>query len=97
MRALRLETAPAHPEALAEIRGTLGGFWLGSGLVAVLFYDQPFVQMALGAAWLFAGFGRLVSILADAGSTAANWALLVLSLVLAALCLMPVLGYAPLG
>ncbi|WP_209740690.1 DUF4345 family protein [Aureimonas populi] len=90
---LRLDTAPAHPEAVAEVRGTLAGFWLGTGLVTLLFYDQPFVQMALGAAWAFTGFGRLASILSDAGATVPNWLLLALNLLLAAMCLAPVFGY----
>ena len=97
LRALRLDTASAHPEALSEVRGTLAGFWLGTGLVTLLFYDQPLVQMVIGAAWLFAGFGRLVSILSDAGSTLFNWALLALNLILAAFCLAPVFGFAPAG
>ncbi|WP_185984459.1 DUF4345 family protein [Aureimonas mangrovi] len=97
LMALHLDTAPAHPEAVAEIRGTLAGFWLGTGIVALLFYDQPFLQMTLGAAWLFTGFGRLMSILFDAGATVANWALLALNAVLAALCLAPVLGFVPFG
>lgn len=92
LKALRLDTAPAHPEAVAEIRGTLGGFWLGTGLVTILFYDQPFVQWMMGAVWLFAAFGRLVSILADAGSTPFNWAILILKAVLAGLCLAPTFG-----
>lgn len=92
MAAMRLDTAPAHPEAVAEIRGTLGGFWLGTGIVALLFYDQPFVQWTLGAVWLFAAFGRLVSILADSGSTPVNWAVLVVKIAFAAACLNPTFG-----
>lgn len=92
MAALRLDTSPAHPEAVAEIRGTLGGFWLGTGIVALLFYDQPFVQWTIGAVWLFAAFGRLVSILADSGSTPVNWAVLAVKIAFAAACLNPTFG-----
>lgn len=92
VRLLRLDTAPAHPEAVAEIRGLLAGFLIGPGLATLLFYDQPFVQMVLGAAWAFAAFGRLVSILVDAGFTLANLILLLFSLALAAMCLAPVFG-----
>lgn len=97
LRVLRLDTAPAHPEAVAEVRGTMGGYWLGTGLVALLFYDQPFVQMVVGAGWLFAAFGRVVSILSDAGATPANFLLLVLNLALAVLFLNPVIGLLGLG
>lgn len=97
LKVLRLDTAPAHPEAVSEVRGTIGGFWLGTGLVALLFYDQLFVQMVLGAGWLFAAFGRVVSILADRGSTFPNWLLLALNLALAVLLLMPVLGFISIG
>ena len=92
LAALRLDTAPAHPEAVAEIRGTLGGLWLGTGLVALLFYDQPFIQWMVGAVWLFAAFGRLVSILADSGSTPTNWAVLLVKIAFAAACFNPTFG-----
>ena len=97
LRLLRLDTAPAHPEAVAEVRGTIGGYWLGTGLVAVLFYDQPFVQMVVGSGWLFAAFGRLVSILSDAGASVPNFLFLALNLVLAFLFLNPVVGLLGLG
>lgn len=91
-RALRLETSPRHPEALSESRATIAGFWLGVGIVTLLLYNQPFVQMTLGAGWLFTGFGRLVSILSDRGSTAYNWLMFFLALALAAAALAPVFG-----
>ncbi|HEY9057939.1 MAG TPA: DUF4345 family protein [Aurantimonas sp.] len=92
LRALRLETSQRHPEALSESRATIAGFWLGVGIVTLLLYNQPFVQMTLGAGWLFTGFGRLVSILSDRGSTAYNWLMFFLALALAAAALAPVFG-----
>jgi hypothetical protein len=92
LRALRLTTADGHPEAVGESRATIAGFWLGVGLVSAAFYDQPFVQMALGAGWLFTGFGRLVSILSDRGATLTNWLFLALNLLLALMALAPVFG-----
>lgn len=92
LRALRLETSQRHPEALSESRATIAGFWLGVGIVAALLYNQPFVQMAFGAGWLFTGFGRLVSILSDHGSTAYNWLMFFVALALAAAALAPVFG-----
>ncbi|MCC4295922.1 AGROH133_08824 family phage infection protein [Aurantimonas coralicida] len=95
LRLLRLETRQAHPEALAESRATIAGFWLGVGIVTVAFYNQPFVQMALGAGWLFTGFGRFVSILSDRGATLFNWVFLLVALALAGAALAPVFGFIP--
>lgn len=93
LRALRLATVERHPEALSEARATIAGFYLGVGILTLLMFDQPFVQMALGAGWLFTAFGRLVSILSDHGSTVYNWLLLLLNLALAAMPLAPALGF----
>ncbi|UIJ72203.1 DUF4345 family protein [Aurantimonas sp. HBX-1] len=92
LRALRLQAVDRHPEAVGESRATIAGFWLGVGLVSAAFFDQPFVQMALGAGWLFTGFGRLVSILSDRGATVYNWLFLALNLLLALMALAPVFG-----
>ena len=92
LRALRLQAVERHPEAVGESRATIAGFWLGVGLVSAAFFDQPFVQMALGAGWLFTGFGRLVSILSDRGATVYNWLFLALNLLLALMALAPVFG-----
>ncbi|WP_206453358.1 AGROH133_08824 family phage infection protein [Aurantimonas marina] len=92
LRALRLQTGERHPEAVAEARATIAGFWLGVGVVTLLLYNQPFVQMTLGAGWLFTSFGRLVSILSDHGSTAYNWLMFFLALALATAALAPVFG-----
>ena len=95
LRLLRLETRQTHPEALAESRATIAGFWLGVGIVTMAFYNQPFVQMALGAGWLFTGFGRFVSILSDRGATLFNWVFLLVALALAGAALAPVFGFIP--
>lgn len=93
-RLLRLEPRNGRPEALAEGRATIGGFYIGFGLTAILF-AQPLVYMTLGFAWAVSAFGRLVSILSDKGSTPANWLLLLVSLVLAALPLVFAVGIVP--
>jgi uncharacterized membrane protein HdeD (DUF308 family) len=85
LRALRLTTHSAHPEAVSEIRSTIGGFYLGIGLMVLMFFEQWAMPMMLGVAWLFAAFGRLVSILSDKGSTFYNLVFLLLDLVLASL------------
>ena len=83
-RMLRLQTAESHPEAIAEVRATMAGFYLGVGLCCILL-AQPLVYLALGASWLFTAFGRIVSMLSDGGNTLFNWIFLVLEIVLAAL------------
>jgi Domain of unknown function (DUF4345) len=92
LRVLRLQTTDAHPEALSEARGTMGGFYLGAGLCALLL-AQPLVYMTLGACWLFTAFGRMVSMMSDQGNTIYNWASLVVELALAALSLGFALGF----
>ncbi|KAG1651769.1 ATP synthase subunit alpha [Nymphon striatum] len=49
---LRLRTAEGVPEALSESRGTMAGFYLGVGILALLF-SQPLLWLALGAGWGF--------------------------------------------
>lgn len=92
LRLLRLQPVPDHPEALSESRATMAGFYLGVGLACVLL-DQPLLYLALGAAWAFTAFGRLVSIALDRGNTAFNWISVIVELVLAALPLAFVLGF----
>ena len=94
LRILRLQTTEAHPEAVAESRATMGGFYLGVGLCALLL-AQPFIYMTLGLSWLFTAFGRIVSMLSDRGNTFYNWVSLVLELVLALLPLGFAFGFVP--
>jgi hypothetical protein len=92
LRALRLTTHHAYPEAVSEARSTIGGFYLGIGLMVLMFFEQWTMPLMLGVAWLFAAFGRLVSILSDKGSTFYNLAFLLLDLVLAGLPLAAAFG-----
>ena len=94
LRILRLQTTEAHPEAVAESRATMGGFYLGVGLCALLL-AQPFIYMTLGLSWLFTAFGRIVSMISDRGNTLYNWVSLVLELVLALLALVFAFGLVP--
>ncbi|MGN6584240.1 MAG: AGROH133_08824 family phage infection protein [Rhizobiaceae bacterium] len=94
LRFLRLQTMPAHPEALSESRGTIAGFYLGIGLSCVLL-AQPLLYMALGFSWGFTAFGRLVSMLSDKGATLYNIFAFVLEIVLAALPLAFAFGFLP--
>ena len=83
-RLLRLQTTPEHPEAVAEGRATMSGFYLGVGLSCVLL-AQPLLYLTLGFSWLFTAFGRIVSMLSDGGNTLYNWVWLAINLILAAL------------
>jgi uncharacterized membrane protein HdeD (DUF308 family) len=83
-RMLRLQTVEGHPEAIAEARARMAGFYLGLGLCCILL-AQPLLYMALGFSWAFTAFGRVVSMLSDRGNTFYNWVLLAVELALAAL------------
>jgi Domain of unknown function (DUF4345) len=83
LRILRLQTFPDVPEAVSESRATMAGFYLGTGVLAILF-NQPFIWMVLGAGWAFTAFGRLVSIIFDRGNTAFNWISITIEALLAA-------------
>ncbi|QKV19983.1 DUF4345 family protein [Oricola thermophila] len=92
LRVMRLRIAEGVPEALFEFRATISGFYLGVSLMALLF-NQPFLWMALGAAWGLSVLGRLVSILIDRGERKFNWIATIVEAVLAACPLVYVFGY----
>jgi hypothetical protein len=94
LKILRLQPVPDHPEALASVRATMAGFYLGAGLCSILL-AQPFIYLTLGFSWLFAAFGRIISMLSDRGGTLYNWVALVLELVLASLPLGFFFGFIP--
>ncbi|MEM0900175.1 MAG: DUF4345 family protein [Pseudomonadota bacterium] len=83
---LRLRTEEGVPEAVSESRATMAGFYLGTGILAILL-AQPFVWMVLGAGWAFTALGRLVSIIFDRGNTSFNWVSIAMEF---ALALMPI-------
>jgi hypothetical protein len=83
MKLLRLAPLSERPEAFASIRATMAGFHIGLGLSCLIF-AQPFLWLALGAAWGFSLFGRLISMMSDKGNTFYNWIAALLELMLAA-------------
>ncbi|GGD97232.1 hypothetical protein GCM10011390_14990 [Aureimonas endophytica] len=95
LRALRLQAAPLHPEGAGEARSIIGGFYIGNGLMTMLLFDQPYVQLMLGGAWALAAFGRLVAMLSDKGGTILNALLLLLQLALAAMPLAAAFNLIP--
>ena len=70
---MRLQTSIKTPFARGETRGTLGGFYCAIGGTYLLL-PQPvdFVALVMGAAWVFTGIGRMLSILVDRGWTLYN-------------------------
>jgi len=92
LRILRLQTDPAHPEALSEVRGTMAGFYLGIGVVALLF-AQPLIYLTLGAGWAFTAFGRIISAMSDRGLTMYNLVSVLIEILLAAGPLLYALGW----
>lgn len=89
---LRLRTQEGVPEALSESRATMAGFYLGVGILSILF-AQPLIWMVLGAGWFFTALGRLVSIFADRGNTSFNWISILMEGSLAAMPLAYAFGY----
>ena len=94
-RILRLTTKETHPEAIGAARATMSGFYLGLGLCCLLLGNQPFLYMALGASWGFTAFGRIISMMSDAGNTPYNWVALILEIALAVMPLAFVFGFVP--
>lgn len=68
---IHLQTKPDRPEAVAESRGTIAGFYLGVGLLCIIM-PSPTAFLALSLGWGFTAFGRLSSILLDNGRTRFN-------------------------
>ncbi|MFP5077460.1 DUF4345 domain-containing protein [Rhizobium sp. YIM 134829] len=91
-RAMGITLREGRRGGYAEARSTLGGFPLGLGLSAIVL-AQPFVYLALGAAFALAAFGRILSMMSDGANTALNWALLAVQLALAVLPLAYVFGF----
>lgn len=91
LRLIRLQPQPDRPDAIGEVRATLGGFYLGAGLSAILF-AQPLIYLGLGLCWALVAFGRFISMLSDGGNTLRNWVRLVIDAVLGALALTFALG-----
>lgn len=92
MKIMRLQTASGHPEALAEVRGRMAGFYIGVAMTAILL-AQPLVYLALGFSWLFTAFGRLVSMLSDDGFGIRNLVWMVVELGLAGIAIGYGLGW----
>lgn len=91
-RIRRLQPVPEKPEAIAEGRATIAGFYLGLGVCCIVL-AQPWLYIALGASWGLTAFGRLLAMMSDGANTPYNWASVVVELVLAALPLAFAFGF----
>lgn len=89
---IHLQTMPERPEAIAEGRGTLAGFYLGVGLLC-LFLPSAGAYWALALGWLFTGLGRGASIVLDDGRTRFNFGSIAFELALG-LAVLPAALYA---
>lgn len=78
LKILNLRPKSEYAYAIGESRGILAGFYISLG-AAPLIFDVTFIywlflSIILGAAWLFTGIGRLVSIVVDKGLSRYNFA-----------------------
>lgn len=94
-RILRLAPSERYPNAIAEGRSTMAGFYLGLGLCCLLLTPQPMLYMALGASWAFTAFGRLIAMLSDDANTPYHWVSIILDAALAAMPLAFAFGLVP--
>ena len=71
LRIMRLRASATTPMCICGPRGVLGGFYIAAGL-GLFIVSAPAVaaiwlQMLLGASWLFTGLGRVVAMIFDPG------------------------------
>ncbi len=92
LRLLGLQTRDGRASAYGEARSLIGGFYLGSGLSAIIL-AQPMVYFALGASFALSAFARVISMLSDRGGAVQNMLLLIVQLALATLPLLYVFGW----
>lgn len=81
--AFGLQPRNGRNEGFSEAR-SIGGFYAGSGLAAILL-AQDFIYLTLGAAFALAAFARILSIMSDSAGSLRNILLLIAQVVLAAL------------
>ncbi|QPC90284.1 DUF4345 family protein [Mesorhizobium sp. INR15] len=91
---MRIQAIPEKPEAVAEGRAAMAGFYLGVGICCILL-AQPLIYMTLGFCWLFSAFGRLLAMMSDGANTPYNWVSVVIELALAGPPLAFAFGFLP--
>lgn len=91
-RLLGLGSMEHRPGAIAEARSSLGGFYAGIGIAAILL-AQTWIYIALGLGFALAAFGRILSLMSDRGKNLANYPLLIVQVALAGVTLGYALGF----
>lgn len=92
LRLVGLALDPTRPEGVSEIRSTYGGVFTGMSLIALytlVAFDNPFMAICVGTAWLFAGLARVASTLVDRVPFRANVPGILVELGLATFLIMP--------
>lgn len=88
MKLVGLNMDPSLPHSISEVRATYGGIFMGMSLYALLSHE-PHAFLALAAAWLMAGFARILSAVIDRAPTSANFAGIVVELSIGGLIAWP--------
>ncbi|MGV3552976.1 hypothetical protein [Rhizobium sp.] len=70
-RVIGLEGSQTRPDGIGELR-PVGGFLAGYGIATLMFFDQPVLPAALGAAMAVATFARLISLMSDTSASLLN-------------------------
>jgi Domain of unknown function (DUF4345) len=92
MNLVGLNMDPALAHSVSEVRATYGGIFMGMSLYALV-SQEPHAFLALAAAWLMAGFARILSAAIDRAPTPANFAGIVVELAIGGLVAWPFLHH----
>jgi hypothetical protein len=74
----RMRIISDNPQAVALMRGPMGGGNVGLGIAVLILHPQPLLYLALGSMFVFMAIGRLISIMIDKGNVVKNWIVLVI-------------------
>jgi hypothetical protein len=81
-RVLGLAGTDKRPGGIGELRPT-GGFLAGLSLATLMFFDQPVLAAAMGAAMSVSAFARLISLMSDRSMSLLNLLLFLVQAILA--------------
>lgn len=88
---------PGYPGAIAEVRASFGGLYIGVGVAVLmaLWAEQDVVGASFVAAlaWLGLALGRIVSMITDRSANAWNWTSLFVELGVGAMLLAPFVAH----
>ncbi|NWH07041.1 MAG: DUF4345 family protein [Alphaproteobacteria bacterium] len=92
LRLVGLALDPERPEGISEARATYGGIFTGMSLIALITlagFNNPFITVGVGCAWLCAGFARLASSLFDGVPFTKNAVGIMVEMLIASLLILP--------